>query len=123
MWSYKDVSRVDHVLGSVKFKNWTVRTFWAIREQVLYLQISASESCNVTGKPMIWNSRKWLLSKHMTDGEIVQTAFKAIMTAMEHEVREQFTYKGVSVFDPHYDIEKLVELRSSADAIKERAVA
>lgn len=31
----------------------------------------------------------------------------------EHEARENFKYKGASIFDPHYDVEKLFELRSS----------
>lgn len=86
-----------------------------------YLQVSCSEgTCNVTGKPMFWRGRKWRLSYHMTDGEIVQTAFMAVMAANEHETREKFTYRGVTVFDPHYDIEKLVELRKRPDALKER---
>jgi hypothetical protein len=87
----------------------------------LYLQIECDDRCNVTGEPLRWKGRKWLLSQHMTDGEVVQTAFKAILTAMEHEIRERFTYRGVSIFDPHYDIEKLVELRSQPDALKERS--
>jgi hypothetical protein len=77
-------------------------------------------TCNVTGQPLGWKGRKWRLSSHMTDGEIVQTAFMAVMAANEHETREKFTYRGVSVFDPHYDIEKLVELRRQPDALKER---
>lgn len=69
---------------------------------------------------MNWKGRKWYLSPHKTDGEVVQTAFKAVMTAMEHEIREMFTYKGVSIFDPHYDIDKLAEFRRRSEAIKER---
>lgn len=86
-----------------------------------YLQVECVEgACNVTGAPMVWKGRKWRLSPYMTDGEVVQTAFLAVMAANEHETREKFTYKGVSVFDPHYDIEKLVELRRQPDALKER---
>jgi hypothetical protein len=85
-----------------------------------YLQISCADACNETGDQIVWKSRKWLLSEHMTDGEIVQTAFKATLAAIEHETRERFTYRDVSVFDPHYDIEKLVELRQSAGALKGR---
>jgi hypothetical protein len=88
-----------------------------------YLQIECSGKCNITGEPMEWQGRKWRLSIYMTDGEVVQTAFMATMAAMEHEIREQFTYRAVSVFDPHYDIEKLVELRRQPDALKERHAA
>lgn len=61
--------------------------------------------CNVTGASMPWWGRKWRLSIHMTNGEVVQTAFKALMTALEHEAREQFTYKGQMVMGPHLDID------------------
>lgn len=89
-----------------------------------YLQIAETEGTdNVTGEPMSWRGRKWLISEHMTDGEIVQTVFKAVMTAMEHEAREQFKYRGQPILDPHYDIEKLVALRSRTDALGERKAA
>lgn len=89
-----------------------------------YLQVDCVEGiCNVTKKPLVWSGRKWRLSINMTDGEVVQTAFMAVMAANEHEAREKFTYRGVTVFDPHYDIEKLVELRRQPDALKERDAA
>lgn len=47
--------------------------------------------------------RKWLLSEHMTRNEVVQTCFLAVMTAAEHEVRENFRYKGRAIFGPHWD--------------------
>lgn len=115
-------TRIEEVLSRVSFPNFTFVVNYA---QALvmrpYLQIECKGHCNITGQPMDWKSRKWPLSIHMTDGEIVQTAFKAVMTALEHEAREMFTYRGVTVFDPHYDIEKLVELRRQPDALKERA--
>lgn len=118
IWTTKDLLRVDAVIGRIAFNDWRI---WARRDdETVYLQISARETCNVTGEPMHWKSRKWLLSPHMTDGEIVQTAFKAVLTALEHEAREQFTYRGTSIFDPHYDVEKLVALRQTPDALKER---
>lgn len=79
-----------------------------------YLRVFADAGvCNVTGRPLSWFGRKWRLSDQMTDGEIVQTAWAAYQMAAEHEARERFTYKGVTVFDPHYDIDALVAFRSS----------
>lgn len=89
-----------------------------------YLQIEdRAAACNVTGAPLPWRGRKWFLSPHMTDGEIVQTAFAATMAAVEHETRETFTYRGHAIFDPHYDIERLVELRAQPNALIEREKA
>lgn len=59
--------------------------------------------------------RKWRLSPHMVDGEVVATTFKALLTYIEHETREQFTFDGVSVYDSHVDIHKLVALRKGPD--------
>lgn len=55
-------------------------------------------------------SRKWLLSPHMIKSELVQTAFKCVLTSMEHEAREQFTFRGARVFGPHFDVDSLVAL-------------
>ena len=65
---------------------------------------------NATQEPEAWSGRKWLLQRHMTNSEVVQTAFKAILTALEHEARELFTYRGVPVMMGHYDVEQLVSL-------------
>jgi hypothetical protein len=114
----KTLQDIKDVLSRVSFPNYTFN----VKENTagLYLQIMCQGKCNVTGDDSKWFSRKWTLSYHMTDGEIVQTAFKAVMTAVEHEVRELFTYRDESIFDPHYDVEKLVELRKQADSVVER---
>jgi hypothetical protein len=78
-----------------------------------HMRVSCKEgTCNVSGEPHSWNGRCWRLSEHMTPTEIVLTAFKAVLTALEHEAREQFTYKGVAVLDSHIDVEELVKARS-----------
>lgn len=76
--------------------------------------------CTRTGEPMDWCGRKWRLSQHMTDGEIVWTAFKAMLTALEHEAREMFTFDGVTVADSHVDIHKLVAFLKEPGAMKTR---
>jgi hypothetical protein len=85
-----------------------------------FLQIECSGHCNVSGVPLVWKSRKWLLSRHMTVSEIVQTAFKATLTAIEHEARENFRYRNVAIFGPHFNVERMVTLASDASATDER---
>lgn len=86
-------------------------TFWVGHEGAS-LRVECPEG-SPYGSPEMptWSGRWWRLSPHMTDGEIVQTCWLAVMTALEHEARERFTYKAVSVFDPHFDIDRLVDLR------------
>ena len=57
--------------------------------------------------------RKWRLSHYMTRSEVVQTAMAALMAWYEHEAREGFKYKGLSVFSPHLDVEALHEIVSA----------
>ena len=117
----KTLADFRNVLSRVEYPGYRIVAHWDVGDDY-YLQISCFEGiCNVTKKPLVWTGRKWRLSKHMTDGEVVQTAFAAVMAANEHETREKFTYRGASIFDPHYDIEKLVALRMQPDALKERA--
>jgi hypothetical protein len=54
-----------------------------------------------------WAGRKWYVSPYATDAEIISTAFKAILTAEEHEAREQFLFDGIAIFGPHLSLHAL----------------
>lgn len=117
----KMVYRLLRLMDDIKLRNgWQVCAYYDDRGH-FYLQVEADDGvCNVSGKPVTWKGRKWLLSPHMTDSEIVQTALKAVLTAAEHEIREQFLFQDKAIFDPHYDLLGLVRLRDSEDALQER---
>lgn len=82
----------------------------------LYLQVVWMGLDSETGHLAEQRSRKWQLSYHMTTSEIVQTALKAALTAEEHEVRENFRYRGKAIFGPHFDVDELVEMMPEKDA-------
>jgi len=73
-------------------------------------------TCNVTGEKWSWNGRWWRLSPHMTDSEVVATAFKAVLTALEHEARESFKFKGQAVYDSHLSVHQLAQLSADRKA-------
>lgn len=100
------------LLFHIEFDDWKfiVGLDGAVAPQRPYLQIEAKGPCADSGVLKAWKSRKWFLSYHMTKSEIVQTAFKAVMTAVEHEARENFRYKGEAIFSPHYDVDALLVL-------------
>lgn len=115
------LARFRAIVQSISFPGWAIAVNRPPGDRYVLQVGDPNGTCNVTGGPLPWWGRKWRLSPHMTDGEVVQTAFLAVMTALEHEAREKFTYKGVTVFDPHLDIDKMVELRvSGVLGIKER---
>ena len=67
----------------------------------LYIQCYYTTPCTVTGKDAEWRGRKWYLSDHMSDDEIVKTCYAAFKAAVEHEVMEGFKFAGERVFNPH----------------------
>lgn len=119
-WSPAELKRAGDILGAMEVPfGWELVAQYDGATVVIQVQAAAGED-NRTGAPMTWRGRKWLLSRHMTAGEIAQTVLAAVLMATEHEIRELVTYMGQSVFDPHYDLAKLLELRSRPDALRER---
>lgn len=56
---------------------------------------------------------KWYISTYATKSEVIQTALKATLACLEHEAREKFTYRGVAIFGPHFNVDVLHEMASS----------
>lgn len=101
------------ILSRVTFKDWA---FHVGRSEAaeLFLQVRFTEHDPDTGQLELQHGRKWVISEHCTPSELVQTAFKAVSTALEHEAREAFTYRGARIFGPHFDVEQLVCLATYA---------
>ena len=55
-----------------------------------------------------WRGRKWFLSKHMTDDEIIKTIWLAFEIAVRHELMEGFKVNGFRVFNPHTPFSTLI---------------
>lgn len=85
-----------------------------------YLQVVFFADCAHGGERKEWRGRKWYVSSHSTDSEIIQTCFKALLTSAEHETRERFKYKGKAIFAPHYNVDKLLQLAEDPEALDVR---
>jgi hypothetical protein len=89
---------------------------------VLYLQAKLYRVDIIDGEEGWGYGGKYLLSEHMTRGEVVKKCFVAARDFAEHEVREAFEYRGRRILGPHVDIEALwdvankFETRSNAPA-------
>lgn len=93
------------ILDKIQYKHWKFCPHKNGDLMYFNLLFWTPTGANGTLEPQ--HSRKWILSEHMTESEIVQTAFKAILTAEEHETREQFLYENVAVFNPHIAVSVL----------------
>lgn len=104
----KEIGKFRKILDEVSYKDWNFIVDRDVGSSRCYLQIQFKGHCSVTGEPAPQRGRKWFLSPHMTKSEVVSTAFKAVMTAEEHETREHFKYKDQAIYGPHFDVDFLV---------------
>lgn len=107
------------ILAKVKYLDWEFMVKLNDRRPYLQVQFTASDT-RYGGPPTHQTGRKWFLSPHMTESELVGTAMKAVLTAVEHEARESFTYRGRPVYGPHIPIAQLWTAAEYVDAREEQ---
>jgi hypothetical protein len=69
------------------------------------IQLACPERDVESGEMRQYFGRKWHIDRLATSGDIVRTAFKAVLTWQEHEAREKFTYRGERLFHPHFEVD------------------
>jgi len=102
---------INRITVSCLEKSFTI----LVREDVkygkrLFLQIEYVSVCNKTGREETWKGRKHYLSSHMTEDEVVKTAYVAFKQTVEHEIMEGFKVDGTIPFNPHIDYKALLEV-------------
>jgi hypothetical protein len=63
----------------------------------------------VTGRHELQETRLWPLPSNADRDAVVRTAFKCVMTSLEHRARGHFTWRERSVFGPHMSLDALWE--------------
>ena len=115
------LEQIEALIEGIEFRDWDyVLTVEEPDRPVLQIQFMGPN--NFTGEMERQYCRKWFLSYHMTDTEIVSTALVATLMAVEHEAREEFKWDGVAVFNSHTDIHSLWESAQHGD-IREPSAA
>lgn len=113
-----NVSEIVTILNDVKCGEFEFHVYPDGRRY--YLQVRFPARDLVTNEVEIQHGRKWLLSPHMTRSEVITTALKAVLTAVEHETREAFRYRGRAIFGPHIDVDALHRLVGDKDNLDMR---
>lgn len=119
------LSSVWSLVKRIEFQDWGFKVDSTFGGDI-YLQVVFLAPDNDGGEFATWSQqkgRKWTISEHATDAEIVSTALKAVLTALEHEAREQFTFDGVAIFNPHIDLEALKSMATKTVFREERVAA
>lgn len=107
------------IINNIEYKDWACRA--ESLGDGFYIQlgwdgIELEKFSGHTEETLIeLTGRKWYISSHATNSEVIQTVFLAVKTAELHEIHENFKYKNKTVFNPHYNIEELVSKDISED--------
>jgi len=104
----KTFEEVREIVFRVKFRYMRITAI--DKNGTWFLQVQYEDNDVSSGENKEQHGRKWYISPYATESEIVQTAFKAVLTSQEHIAREWFTYKGRRVFQPHYNVNDLIKL-------------
>lgn len=104
------LEQIKEIVARCKFRDWDIRVEDEYRRPYLQLHWKAPNNDNIHGPIEAQVSRKWWLSYHMCENEIVRTAYMAVRAAVEHEMNEQFTFDDARIFDPHFDYTQLASL-------------
>jgi len=106
------LNSINKLIAAVQFGDWKFKV--DTNKGVPYVQILFYATSNFSDDEtaVLQSCRKWMLSFYMCDEEIVSTAFKAMLAAVEHEAREQFTWEGQAIYRPHLDIRTLHKISS-----------
>lgn len=107
----EQLDRLREIVRRCAFPPWTLAVVGEIGHPA-YLQVSGTGPDNHNPHRQItWRGRKWRLSEHMTETEVVKTALLAVLNAQQHETLERFTYCGATIFDPHISVDALLSAR------------
>ena len=99
------LNEIKQIVAEIRYKDWNFDVI-AFDQTNPLLRVRFTDP--ETGETQ--KGRKWVISYHMTKSELVLTALKAVLTAEEHEAREIFRYRGSKIFNPHINVDKMVEL-------------
>lgn len=108
-----NLQRAKEITSSLRYKGWWF--FIRTRKGEMYLQVEFIARDKVSEQRTMQKGRKWFVSQHCTESELVFTALKAVLTAEEHEAREEFKYLGRAVANPHIDIQSLWRIAGETD--------
>lgn len=111
----KTTEEIQSILNNIAFTLLPAEDSWefflgGVEPKNYYLQIQFWATDVETGQRNFQHCRKWIISRFMTETEIVETAWKAVEAAILHEARENFTYHNQRVFSPHFDVKERIRL-------------
>lgn len=114
------VSRIDMTVFGKTFNVIYKRDIKRPDTGRIFIQIVYTDKCRKTGKEQLWKSRKYYISEHMTEDELVKTIYVAFEQCVKHEIMEGFCIDNKVLFNPHVHYTELLAISDREIAREER---
>jgi hypothetical protein len=101
-------TQLSSIVSKITYRNWDFRIHDK-GDGFLIQAVWMAPDAN-TGKMELQKGRKWYVSSHACEGEIIRTIYKIVEAAEIHEMQEHFKYCGQKIFNPHLHPEDLALL-------------
>ncbi len=112
-----DVSIIQSIIARIESRCLGVKVAFRVERDNktekggrIFIQAYYAAPCTETKERDFWWGRKFYLSDHMTEDEIIKTVYLAFKLAVEHEIMESFKVDGKILFNPHIDYRALLEI-------------
>lgn len=97
---------------SFKYKNWALKFESRDGGSLVQLVFMAADNEN-PNELEEQHCRKFFVKDDATADDVFFTVIYAVQTAERHECDEQFTYKNHTIYNPHLDMDAMVDFVSS----------
>lgn len=115
------LERVRAIAAQIAFRDWELRTGFMGDGFFLQWRFLEADNTNAADPtPQLQGCRKWYVSAHATESEVINTAYAAVQMAMSHEVMEQFTVGGKVLYNPHQSVQALLAAELPNDSRQNR---
>jgi hypothetical protein len=95
-----DRERVHEIIKQTRFRDWRFETAYSAHETLVRAVFDAPDAF-IKGEASTQWSRWWVVEEHDSDEQVIKTLLLCVLTAVEHEAREDFFYDNRRVFSPH----------------------
>lgn len=102
------LENVNKIISLIQYKDWKFVVLTKGDGFLIQVQFMG-EDTDGSGQMELQKCRKWFISQHSGDSEIIRSCFLAIRQAEEHELCERFLYKGQQIYNPHLDMDRMAD--------------
>ena len=101
---------IEDILSKIKFMDRTFRLLQKGDGYLLQMEYLEADVEKPGSEPVKQSTRKWYISTHMTDSEVVETAWACVQRSQHHIASEHFTYCGKRVYSQHFDVHARLDM-------------